>query len=878
MVIPTPSLLPVRPRRSVAGIVVLFLALLGLCRPARAAEATAILDRNSVPAGTAALLTIEISGGNTTRPQMPDVPGLIVQTRGQQHSFQMINGVTTSKVSFTYAVGSQTPGEYSIPPISVTVDGAEVRTRELKLQVLAAGVKPPSAGTAAKPPNQGNTAPGNDSANAQFGNLVIEFQDTGRDHAWVGEIVPVRIKAAFPENVQVTSIRGLQPQGTAFTLHNLTEKPEQAEEVIDGKRHLVLSWYAGVSAAKAGKYVPELNLKATVAYRVRDSSRANRGGGFNDPIFDSFFARMEQKDLDLTSVDTDNTALEIRSLPDEGKPEDFSGAVGKFRIDAVGVPAKWMAGEPAEVTATVAGEGNFALLTQPAPSPAEVWKTYPGTSDFTPQDTASFSGSQLFRFNTVPQRNGKQSLSFSVPFFNPATGKYETAEYRSKEFEIGGADVAPPVAAAVDAGQPPPPPPVDPNRIAPPHPADTAVVSLTPPAWRTGFLPVCAAAGGMALLGLGLAAWRRVRQDPARRARAALAEASRAALAESAAMAARGDAPGFFAAGRRALQTHLAESWEVSAAGISLSDVAARLGPDSPVAQFFQEADRREFSGAQPPSPEALTEWNARLAQALESVRAAADKSAALSRSGLAGAAGSAVLAVFVAFAGQARAADFASAGADYQAGNFAQSAEAWQAVIRDSGASAARLYNLGNAQFRAGRTAAAILAWERAALLTPRDPDIRSNLAVARRQVALTADAPHVTWRERVLGICSLRGWSFLFAGSCLLTGALVLLQGIAGRRRLAMAGVVAGALAAVYSGTALRLRSPEINRAVLIGAEPTLRVSPIENAASAGTPGAGRVVQLEKRHQDWAWVRLPGTTTAGWIPSSQLDRIIPE
>ena len=50
---------------------------------AKAAEVEAALDRESVPAGNGALLTLTISGGQAGTPAIPAVEKLILQPRGQ---------------------------------------------------------------------------------------------------------------------------------------------------------------------------------------------------------------------------------------------------------------------------------------------------------------------------------------------------------------------------------------------------------------------------------------------------------------------------------------------------------------------------------------------------------------------------------------------------------------------------------------------------------------------------------------------------------------------------------------------------------------------------------------------------------------------------
>jgi acetyl-CoA acetyltransferase len=99
----------------------------------------------------------------------------------------------------------------------------------------------------------------------------------------------------------------------------------------------------------------------------------------------------------------------------------------------------------------------------------------------------------------------------------------------------------------------------------------------------------------MAALGGVLAWWRARRNDPGRIAAAAAERMSREALRTAGQCAGVGDAAGFFAAARLAIQQRLGMRWNQPARAITLAEIEARMPGDSPVAEFFREADRHEY-------------------------------------------------------------------------------------------------------------------------------------------------------------------------------------------------------------------------------------------------------------------------------------------
>lgn len=88
-----------------------------------------------------------------------------------------------------------------------------------------------------------------------------------------------------------------------------------------------------------------------------------------------------------------------------------------------------------------------------------------------------------------------------------------------------------------------------------------------------------------------------------------------------------------------------------------------------------------------------------------------------------------------------------ASAHQSYDAGRFTEAARLYQEALRENGASGPLLYDYGNALYRLGRYPEAILAYRRALVLSPGDPDILHNLKLARGKAekATRAEPPGV-------------------------------------------------------------------------------------------------------------------------------------
>lgn len=70
-----------------------------------------------------------------------------------------------------------------------------------------------------------------------------------------------------------------------------------------------------------------------------------------------------------------------------------------------------------------------------------------------------------------------------------------------------------------------------------------------------------------------------------------------------------------------------------------------------------------------------------------------------------------------------------------YTKEDYAKAIELYEGILKSNGESAAVYYNLGNAYYKAGKIAPAILNYERCLLLDPGDSDARFNLQMARQK-----------------------------------------------------------------------------------------------------------------------------------------------
>ena len=112
--------------------------------------------------------------------------------------------------------------------------------------------------------------------------------------------------------------------------------------------------------------------------------------------------------------------LRILSLPEEGKPPNFSGAVGKLNLEATLSAETAQLGDILTLSVAVSGNGDLSNVAVPLPREAKGFKIYPAKEKT--REMFTLKAEQAF----IPQStNAVEIGAIHFCYFNPATRKYE---------------------------------------------------------------------------------------------------------------------------------------------------------------------------------------------------------------------------------------------------------------------------------------------------------------------------------------------------------------------------------------------------------------------------------------------------------------------
>lgn len=204
---------------------------------------------------------------------------------------------------------------------------------------------------------------------------------------------------------------------------------------------------------------------------------------------------------------------------------------------------------------------------------------------------------------------------------------------------------------------------------------------------------------------------------------------------------------------------------------------------------------------------------------------------------------------------------------------------------LLETGASASVYYNLGNAYYRTGDMAHAILAYERAYLMEPGDADIRFNLQLARTKtidkIVPESEMFFITWFRQMIDWYSADQWGRAVVVCFALFAVSLLLYFFAGRMLWRKVGFGVGVctliLAVLFHIFAYQQQQKLLVRthAIVMSSSLTVKSTPSTSGTDLFVLHEGTKVEItDDTMKDWKEIRL-ADGKVGWVPVKTIERI---
>lgn len=875
---------------------------------------SAAVDKSRPQIDEEVSLTIQITGarGNLQAPRLPALQGFDSFYTGRSSQFTFVNGKSSSNVEFNYILVPKVAGQFTLNPVEIWIDGKSYRTQSIPLEVVSPQIQPGRAPGARTFPGAGGVSP--PAARPSFGSPQppaappsVSQPAGGRPQLMQDENVFVKAwvdkPVVFP-NEQVlltyslytrydTRYEGFEeePSISGFWIEDFPLDRDLGKETVtvEGKRYVkadVRKMALFPTAAAQYTLQPGV-LKISVEEEPKTTSLFD--DFFNDSFFSGsgFFGRRVERLLKPEPL-----AVTVKPLPEHGKPASFNGAVGRFRIEASVDKREVKQNEPLTLKLALEGEGNVGTLPRPPVPELTGFKVYDGDSSTQLfKSGTTIAGKKTFEVIFVPTEAGELSIPpLEFSFFEPRSQNYQVLRTPSFSLQVAPSE-EPLLLPAELAGR------KAFKKEVKLEAKDIRFIHEELPSARSAragkilyrFLALLNFLG-LAGVGNGLVRRRRERrfsQDEGlrRKAMARSTALRRMKFLKRLAKSSREEeALQFMEEAEKVMSEYLSNKFNVSAYNFTREWLEEKLtglwgGEDSllkEIQQFYGLASEARFARGGLPSAERrqFCDLIERVIRRLEK-DGTAPRLKSLFWAGV-------LLASFLfpvsGFAASKNPGEiFREANALYQAANYSEAASLYESLLDRGFKNSAVLYNLGNAYFKENRLGLAILHYERARGLEPRNPDNLANLRYASSLLEYRIEDKR-NWYHRALEAV-LRfftveeiGILFLGLGASFWAGWVCLLYGQKGTpwgwrmKTLLVFFLLAFGL--------WLLKEIPIREAVVLKPQASVRYGPSHKDQVAFRLAEGMKVGLQKKLESWSRVTLPNGET-GWIFEEEIEEI---
>lgn len=360
--------------------------------------------------------------------------------RSQNSSISFINGKVSQNVNISYSfiLYAKAKGTYTIKSARCKINGDDYASKAFTIEVADGGGVVPSN-------NNESSGQSPDIVNVGDDQLFIEaFID--KKKVYLGEQILLTHKIFTLVPVSNLSVDKLSsyPGFWSINLLDNNQQLKQYNQEINGKDYIVADLKReAVFAQKTGKIeIPPMELSCVAKIPTNKKRTAVNDpffdSFFNDPFFNNAYQSIEKK------LHTKPITVEVLPLPAQGKPSDYTGAVGEFNISSNIDQLAVRTNEAVTVKYTVSGNGNIDLIPDlivQFPADFEVYD--PKVSTNTRKGNAGVSGYKIFEYTLIPRSAGTYNIpSVSFNFFNPETKRYEYKTTDSYEIKVEKGDQA----------------------------------------------------------------------------------------------------------------------------------------------------------------------------------------------------------------------------------------------------------------------------------------------------------------------------------------------------------------------------------------------------------------------------------------------------
>ena len=335
-------------------------------------------------------------------------------------SVQIINGSMTKSYNYTisYVLQAQGAGEKSIGVATIGVDGKSYSTQVTPIEVRQSSAEGGAAQNGHSSQNNQTEQTLEQRAAGQLAqdDLMLRF-NVSRSSVYKGEAVRATLKLYSRVNV-IGSEGAKLPSFDGFWSQQLEAEQGPFRETVGGKVY---------DAYNLGEYIlyPQQSGKLTIESAkitivaqmfVRNNRPRN---SFFDNTHDIYNLRRE--------VVSPAVTIDVKPFP-AGAPASFTGAVGKYTMEAHASLTEMAANSAANIDLKISGTGNIGFVQEPKITLPATFELYDVKSTEQIRTTAAGSnGFRRFEYPFIARAEGNYTIApIEFTYFNPESRQYVT--------------------------------------------------------------------------------------------------------------------------------------------------------------------------------------------------------------------------------------------------------------------------------------------------------------------------------------------------------------------------------------------------------------------------------------------------------------------
>ena len=353
-------------------------------------------------------------------PEFTDFDVLSGPYTSTSSSTSFVNGKRTSSFeqTYTYMLMAQRAGTFTIGPATVKVDGENVQSNGVRIEVLPEDQQPQQQTQSTQSNRNTQNNQSSQSSQASSENIFVRtIASKTKVHEQEALLITYKLYFANVDVAQLTNNTKL-PEFTGFLKQDLEQGEIQTElEHYNGRNYQTAVLYRTVLYTQHSGDITIDPAKFEAVLRVQTQQRARS-------IFDDFFGSYTNVTKMLTAP---GVTIHVKALPG-GKPAGFSGGVGKFNLTPSISQTELQANEAVTIKLDISGSGNMKLIKTPAIDWPEGFEPYdPKVTNNFKTTTSGVSGTKSIEYLAIPRSAGEYTIpAVKFSYFDIDERAYKT--------------------------------------------------------------------------------------------------------------------------------------------------------------------------------------------------------------------------------------------------------------------------------------------------------------------------------------------------------------------------------------------------------------------------------------------------------------------